>query len=35
MLSFMSAVASRCGKKITPKEVQKIVTIRDALNLLD
>ena len=35
MLSFMAIVASKCDKKIKPQEVQSIVTVQDALNLME
>ncbi len=35
MLSFMAIVASKSGKKIKPQEVQSIVTVQDALNLME
>lgn len=35
MLSFMASVASTCGKRLKPAEVQAIVTVRDALDLME
>ncbi len=34
VLSFMANVAAKCGKKLKPQEVQDVVTVRDALNLI-
>lgn len=34
VLSFMANVSAKCGKKLKPQEVQGVVTVRDALNLI-
>ena len=34
MLSLMAIVAQKCSKKISPQEIQGIVTVQDALNVI-
>ncbi len=35
VLSFMASVGAKFGKKLKPAEVQAVVTVRDALNLME
>ena len=34
MLAFMASVSSKCKKKLTPGELSRAVTVRDALALI-
>ena len=35
VLSFIVSVTKKFGKKLKPKDIQAIVTVRDALNLME